>query len=48
MRDKTLHNVLVSDLPAEDKHCIIEVFVAYEWLLDKERNKFELVVKNDD
>ena len=35
LRDKTLHNVLTSHLSETDKHCIIEVFVAYEHLLDK-------------
>ena len=39
LRDKTLHNVLVSHLSEEDKHCIIEVFIEYEHMLDKERTK---------
>ena len=39
LRDKTLQNVLTSHLSETDKHCISEVFVAYEHLLDKERTK---------
>ena len=35
LRDKTLHNVLTSHLSETDKHCITEVFVAYEHMLDR-------------
>ena len=35
LRDKTLHNVLLSGLSETDKHCIIEVFVNYEHMLDR-------------
>ena len=36
LRDKTLHNVLISQLSESDKRCIIEVFVRYERMLDRE------------
>ena len=39
LRDKTLHNVLTSHLSETDKHCIIEVFVAYEHMLDKVKHE---------
>ena len=36
LRDKTIRNVLLSDLSEPYKHCIVEVFIEYEHMLDKE------------
>ena len=41
LRDKTLHNVLVSELSETDKHCIVEVFVNYEHMLDKDQTEMK-------
>lgn len=38
LRDKTLHNVLVSELSKTDKDCIVEVFINYEHMLDHEKH----------
>ena len=39
LRDKTLHNVLTSSLSKTDRDCIINVFIEYEHIADKERER---------
>ena len=36
LRDKTIRNVMMSHLSEEDKHCVLEVFIRYEQMLDRE------------
>lgn len=36
LRDKTLRNVLMSSLSETDKKCILDVFIRYEQMLDRE------------
>lgn len=38
LRDKTLHNVFVSNLSETDKDCIVDVFIRYERMLDHEKH----------
>lgn len=38
LRDKTIHNVLLSDLSESDKDCVLEVFIRYEHMLDNEKH----------
>lgn len=38
LRDKTLHNVLASELSETDKNCIVDVFVRFEHMLDIEKH----------
>ena len=38
LRDKTLHNVMKSELSETDKNCIADVFVRFEHMLDSEKH----------
>lgn len=39
LRDKTIHNVLLSELSETDKDCVLDVFVRYEHMLDRNHLK---------
>lgn len=36
LRDKTIRNVLMSSLSETDKNCILDVFIRYEQMLDRD------------
>ena len=36
LRDKTIRNVMMSHLSEDDKHCVLDVFIRYEQMLDRE------------
>lgn len=41
LRDKTIHSVMLSNLPDADKTCIFDIFVRYEHMLDKDQTEMK-------